>query len=289
MKPIILSKWRQICTQTLHIRGNKTTFCTVTLCQVYYDVIALPIAWPYHRQRRHGVLLWTTETTLKLCLLWKLKGVGKIITHHFAEGKRESHSRVNDLQHALLSLVMEWKSWTRGLESLVPSAMWWYILLIQIKLCVVSWACKSDTTYTDYAQCRNDRVKLDFHWFERFPLTIWDGFGIPAGSASPFRHVIPYPFGTMLQYLRPVFPTLMCLFSTFHLEYPSVLISRFCLTITFKLRRKRRSNPVIWQTCPYHQKMSRDNKETQPKTSITQWLPTIPYIRIADVGQYYEL
>ena len=37
----------------------------------------------------------------------------------------------------------------------------------------------------------------------------------------------------MLQLLRPAFPNLSCLFSTFHLEYPSVL-SRFCCLYLYK-------------------------------------------------------
>ena len=40
----------------------------------------------------------------------------------------------------------------------------------------------------------------------------------------------------MLQLLRPVFPNLPCLFSTFHLEYPSVL-SRFCSSHICQIKR----------------------------------------------------
>ena len=54
----------------------------------------------------------------------------KIINHHIAEGTRESHPRVHDLQQprlgkprrGLQSLLMDCKSWTLGWDSFIPSA-----------------------------------------------------------------------------------------------------------------------------------------------------------------------
>ena len=72
---IIFSHWRQICTQNLHVWGNVVSsqcvspsrmrhFCSVILRQVYYDVMALPRGWRYQRQRCHGIVICTNETTL---------------------------------------------------------------------------------------------------------------------------------------------------------------------------------------------------------------------------------
>ena len=61
-------------------------------------------------------------------------------------------------------------------------------------------------------------------WFQ---WSVCSGCGMSVGNAYPFR--IPGSvsrFGTCL-WMRLVFPNLPCLFSTFHLEHPSVL-SRFC-------------------------------------------------------------
>ena len=76
----------------------------------------------------------------------------------------------------------------------------------------------------------NDRTELDFPRIERFPWSICNGCGMPAGSAYPSGHLVPSPFWDllMLQLLRPNSSNLPCLYSTFHLEYPLVL-SRFCL------------------------------------------------------------
>ena len=40
----------------------------------------------------------------------------------------------------------------------------------------------------------NDRTELDFHWIERFPWNIGDGFGMPAGSAYSSGHLVPFLF-----------------------------------------------------------------------------------------------
>ena len=62
--------------------------------------------------------------------------------------------------------------------------------------------------------------------YEWFPWSICNG-GMPALT---FPETLRPPFWDLLllQFLRPVFQNLPCLFSTFHLENPSVL-SRFCL------------------------------------------------------------
>ena len=79
-------------------------FCTVIPRQVYYDLMALQIAWRCHSERCHGIVLCTTKTTLKSGFWWKNKRrERKIINHHIAEGTRESHPRVNDLQYPRLS------------------------------------------------------------------------------------------------------------------------------------------------------------------------------------------
>ena len=55
---------------------------------------------------------------------------------------------------------------------------------------------------------------------------------MPAGNAYPSIHLVPFPF-LGLAYAPVVetsFPELAMFFSTFHLEYPSVL-SRFCLDV----------------------------------------------------------
>ena len=82
---------------------------------------------------------------------------------------------------------------------------------------------------------------LDFHRiYEWFLWSIFNGCGMPAGSANPSGHLVrpPYLDLLMLQLLIPDCKNLPCLYSTFHLEYPSVL-SRFALNaslsdITFK-------------------------------------------------------
>ena len=73
-------------------------------------------------------------------------------------------------------------------------------------------------------------TEVDFYRIERFPWSICDRCGMPAGSAYPSGHLVPSPFWDllMLQLLRPNYSNLPCLYSTFHLEYPLVL-SRFCL------------------------------------------------------------
>ena len=67
--------------------------------------------------------------------------------------------------------------------------------------------------------------------YETFPLGICDGCGKPAGALTHLSgHLVPFSFRDlpMFQLLIPVFPNLPCLFSTFHLEYPTIL-SRVCL------------------------------------------------------------
>ena len=39
----------------------------------------------------------------------------------------------------------------------------------------------------------NDRTELDLHRIERFPWSICDGCGMPAGSAYPSGHLVPSP------------------------------------------------------------------------------------------------
>ena len=70
---------------------------------------------------------------------------------------------------------------------------------------------------------------LTFTDYEWFPWSICIGFGMPAGSAYPSGHLVPFRFWDllMLQLLKPISSNLPCLYSTFHLEYPLVL-SRFC-------------------------------------------------------------
>ena len=65
---------------------GETTFLHRHLGQVYYDVMALPIAWHYHRQRWYGVVLCTTKMTLKLGFWWKIKGV-------LGENNQKTHCR----------------------------------------------------------------------------------------------------------------------------------------------------------------------------------------------------
>ena len=84
---------------------------------------------------------------------------------------------------------------------------------------------------------------ISWHWYlagpppndEWFPWSICIGCGCQQGTLTlqdtwflpPFLDLL------MLQLLRPVFPNLPCLFSTFHLEYPSVL-SRFVFFLWYK-------------------------------------------------------
>ena len=78
---------------------------------------------------------------------------------------------------------------------------------------------------------------------------MFNGSGIPAGNAYPSGHLIPSHFFwgggdlLMLQKLRPVFKNLPCLFSTFHIDYPSVL-SRF-LFISWIITYLVSSRPYI--------------------------------------------
>ena len=86
---------------------------------------------------------------------------------------------------------------------------------------------------------------LTFHSnYEWFPWSICNGCGMPAGNAYPSGHLVPSPhFGTCLcsRLVRPDSSNLPCLYSTFHLEYPSVL-SRFCF-VRFKEAAKVPSAP----------------------------------------------
>ena len=77
--------------------------------------------------------------------------------------------------------------------------------------------------YTDF----NDRTDFDFHRIERFPWSIGDGCGRPAGSTYPSGHLVPSPFLGFACAPIPDSSNLSCLYSTFHIEYPLVL-SRFC-------------------------------------------------------------
>ena len=65
--------------------------------------------------------------------------------------------------------------------------------------------------------------------YELFTWSICNWCGMPVGNAYPFGHLVPCLVWDllMLQLLRPVFPNKACTFSTYRLEYPSVL-SRFC-------------------------------------------------------------
>ena len=70
---------------------------------------------------------------------------------------------------------------------------------------------------------------LTFTELRVVPKGVCNGCGMQAGNAYRSRHLVPSRFWDllMIQLLRPVFSNLPCLFSTFHLEYPS-LLSRFC-------------------------------------------------------------
>ena len=66
--------------------------CIAFSRQVYSDVRSFPIAWRYHRERCHDIVLCTTLIMFKSDCLWKIKGVEEnIIKHLIAEGTRESH------------------------------------------------------------------------------------------------------------------------------------------------------------------------------------------------------
>ena len=72
---------------------------------------------------------------------------------------------------------------------------------------------------------------LTFTESEWFLWSICNGCGMPAGNTYPSHTWFRPSFWDllMLQLLRPNFPNLPCLYSTFHFEYSSVL-SRVCLT-----------------------------------------------------------
>ena len=66
--------------------------------------------------------------------------------------------------------------------------------------------------------------------YEWFPWNICNGSGMPAENVYPSWHLIPSPFWDLLvlQLLRSYSLNFPCLYSTVHLEYPSIL-SRFCI------------------------------------------------------------
>ena len=84
---------------------------------------------------------------------------------------------------------------------------------------------------------RSDFLPISWPWYrtwpspnyEWFPWSISNGCDMPAGNAYPSRHLVPSPFLDLLVLLllRSDFSNLQCPYSTFHIEYPSVL-SRFC-------------------------------------------------------------
>ena len=57
--------------------GVELHFCIVISCQVYYDVMTLPRGWRYQRQQCHGVVLCTTETTLKFGIFLLINCMGE--------------------------------------------------------------------------------------------------------------------------------------------------------------------------------------------------------------------
>ena len=68
--------------------------------------------------------------------------------------------------------------------------------------------------------------------YKWFLWSICNGCGMPAGNAYPFGHLVPScPFWDLLflQLLRPVFPNMSCLFTTYHLEYLTV-VSQYYLS-----------------------------------------------------------
>ena len=86
--------------------------------------------------------------------------------------------------------------------------------------------------------------------YEWFPWSILNGCGIPARNAYPYDRWFCPIFGTCVSsnFYRPVFPNLPCLFSTFHLEYPSVS-SRFCIYQKYIQWHPHRTScaPPIWK------------------------------------------
>ena len=96
----------------------------------------------------------------------------------------------------------------------------------------------SDLDQLEWHPNRSDFPLISWHWYrtwpspnyERFPWSVCNGCGMPAGNAYPSGTCFRPAFSDllMLQLLRPVLPNLPCLFSTFHLEYISVP-TRFCL------------------------------------------------------------
>ena len=81
---------------------------------------------------------------------------------------------------------------------------------------------------------RSDFPTISWRWYRalsppNYEWSSWSmcsGCGMPAGNAYSSGHLVPSPF-LRLAYapilLRPVFRNLPCLFTTIHLEYPSVL------------------------------------------------------------------
>ena len=110
----------------------------------------------------------------------------------------------------------------------------WSLPLTNVKWHSDSWPSYSYfQTDQNFQQFHDRETKLDLHRIKSgFNGAFANGYGMPAGNAYPCGHLVPPPFGNllMLQLLRPVLPNLPCLYSNFHLEYPSVL-SRFCCAL----------------------------------------------------------
>ena len=121
--------------------------------------------------------------------------------------------------------------WANTADSFIPSFSFPEIVLQEVPLTNIKW--HSDPWSVTVTSLPIFPT-ISWPWlpspnYEGFLWSACNGYGMPAGNAYPSGHLVPSRF--LVQVYAPfveiVFQNLQCLFSTFHLGYPSVL-SRFC-------------------------------------------------------------